>query len=332
MVFMMEKSINKQRSFLEPSVDELVRLDHPYRTLLSIVDFTGLTRGLQSLICRKYGRPGYNLESGFRALILQWMEDLSDRELERYLQENTAAKLFCGFTLLERTPDHSYFSELRKKIGTSKLAKLFNKFGDKLEDKGLVSNVFTFVDASKMISKVNMWNARDKAIVAGEETLNNKNISKYTSDKDADYGCKGKEDYWYGYKRHVSVCMKHGFITKTAVTPASCPDAKGLKHICPSQGMVLGDKAYCSKEAQRTMKGRNCHSGAILKNNMKDKNRDKDRFLTKLRAPFEGVFSKLDKRVRYKGIAKVQFQGIMQALSHNFKRLIKMKAPPLVFG
>ncbi len=149
----MEKAINKQKSLLEPSVDELVRKNHPYRKLLSIVDFGSLTRGLQSLLCRKHGRPGYNLESGFKALILQWMEDLSDRELERYLQENTAGKLFCSFSLSEKTPDHSYFCELRRRVGTEKLAKLFNKFGDKLMEKGLVSNAFTFVDASKMISK-----------------------------------------------------------------------------------------------------------------------------------------------------------------------------------
>ena len=45
------------------------------------------------------------------------MEDISDRELERFLQENNAGKLFCGFSLLEKTPDHSYFSVLRSRIG-----------------------------------------------------------------------------------------------------------------------------------------------------------------------------------------------------------------------
>jgi len=40
---------------------------------------------------------------------------------------------------------------------------------------------------------------------------------------------------------------------------------------------------------------------------MKNKNRDKDRFLTRIRMPYEGVFSKMDKKARYKGIAKNQF-------------------------
>ena len=101
-----------------------------------------------------------------------------------------------------------------------------------------------------MISKISLWDERDKAIREGEEKLNNKNISRFTTDKDADYGCKGKDHYWYGYKRHAAVCMKNGFITKTAVTKASTSDAKGLKHICPKDaGMILGDKAYCAKDA-----------------------------------------------------------------------------------
>lgn len=105
-----------------------------------------------------------------------------------------------------------------------------------------------------------------------------------------------------------------------------------LKHICPSGGMVVADKGYCVREAQKTIRAKNCHSGAILKNNMKNKNKDKDRFLTKLRMPYEGVFSKMDKQVRYRGIAKVQFQALMQALAHNVRRLVKIDAPPLVFA
>jgi len=103
---------------------------------------------------KDFGRPGYHIESGFAALVLQWMEDLSDRQLEKFLQENVSGKLFCGFNMTEKTPDHTCFSELRKRIGTSKLREMFNLVNDKLLSKGLVSNVFTFVDASTMIFKL----------------------------------------------------------------------------------------------------------------------------------------------------------------------------------
>ena len=43
----MEKGISKQLNFYEPNVDSLVRKDHPYRIILQLVDFAGLTSGLQ---------------------------------------------------------------------------------------------------------------------------------------------------------------------------------------------------------------------------------------------------------------------------------------------
>jgi IS5 family transposase len=316
-------------NFLEPRPEELVRKDHPYRKLLEIIDFKELCNPLRKLFREDFGRPGYHIESGFAALVLQWMEDLSDRELERFLQENTAGKYFCGFSLREKVPDHTYYCNLRKKIGTARLVNLFNGVGRKLKEKGLIANIFTFVDASQLVSKVSLWDERDEAIRAGEETLNNKNVDQYAHDKDASYGNKGKTKYWYGYKRHVAVCMKNGLISKTAATTAKVMDADGLKHVCPKQGMILGDKAFCVKEAQQTIRKNGCHSGAILKNNMKNKNHKKDGFLTRLRMPYEGTFSKMNKRVRYRGIAKVQFQCTMQALAFNFKRLIAINAPPI---
>lgn len=59
-----------------------------------------------------------------------------------------------------------------------------------------------------------LWDERDKAVKAGKERLNNNNIENYTKDKTASYGYKGKDKYWYSYKRNVTVCMKNGFITQ----------------------------------------------------------------------------------------------------------------------
>src|SRR5471030_81720 len=108
-------------------LENLVKKEHPYRKFIELLDFEWLTKPLLELENTEVGRHGYAMTKGFRMLLLQYMEDLSDRELERYLQENLAAKLFCNFSLACTTPDFSYFSKLRTKIGTKRLAGLFNE-------------------------------------------------------------------------------------------------------------------------------------------------------------------------------------------------------------
>jgi IS5 family transposase len=320
----------KTMTFLETNINELVSSNHPYRRILEIIDFKELTRDLRKCYSR-LGRGGYPIESGFKALLLQYMEDLSHREAQRFLEENLAGKLFCGFSLKDRTPEHTYFVELRQRIGTKRLAALFNRVREVLIRDGMIREVFTFVDATKLVSKMSTWEERDKAIKAGEEKFNNAVAKKYAKDKEAKFGCKGKDQFWFGHKRHISVDMSHGLINKTAVTPANVPDHKGLKHVCPRQGAVLGDKGYSPKESQNEIKRRGCHSGVILKNNMKGKDRDKDRWLTRVRMPYEGIFARMRKRTWYRGITKNQFEIFLEALAFNLKRLIKINAPPLRF-
>ena len=60
---------------------------------------------------------------------------------------------------------------------------------------------------------------------------------------------------------------------------------------------------------------------------MKNKNRDLDKWVSKIRSPYERVFSKQNKRVRYKGIAKNQFAEFMNAICFNLKRLTALDPP-----
>lgn len=146
---------------------------------------------------------------------------------------------FCEFDLREATPDHSVFSKLRKKISTSKLSEIFSTYYQRTAKiKRLYEWVFTFADASHLISKANLWEERDEARKKRYEKLNNEVLSKITHDKQARLGCKGGNKFWYGYKKHVSVDMQSGLINKVAITQANKTDAKGFKHVCPSQGAV----------------------------------------------------------------------------------------------
>ena len=196
------------------------------------------------------------------------MEDLSDREMERFIQENTAAKWFCGFGLAENTADYRVFSKVRKRLGTKISSKLFTALRDQLRNNGLISEVFSFVDASHVISKASLWKERDEAIKKKYEKLNNESLPKVAHDKQARIGCKGKGNYWYGYKKHTSVDMQSGLINKVAVTPANVTDAKGMKHVCPNGGAIYADKGYCDKHATKATAKKGSHLRAIKKNNM----------------------------------------------------------------
>ena len=301
-------------------LDNLVAEDHPYRCFKQLLPMEVLSPVLGS-VNKHLGRFGFGSERLFFGLLLQFMEDLSDRELERYCQENTGAKWFCGFGLTENTPDHSVFCKARRRIGTQRLSEIFAGIRDVLKSQGYMSEVFTFVDACHLISKANLWKERDKAIQEKYEKLNNEVLSKVAVDKQARIGCKGNNKFWYGYKQQASVDMQSGLINKVAIAPGNETDAQGLKRVCPGQGAVYTDKGYCTAPAKRTAARKHVHLAAIKKDNMKGKNHDLDRWYSKIRAPYERVFSQRNPRVRYRGIEKNQFSAFMQAIGFNLKRL-----------
>lgn len=308
------------------SLDSLVPADHPYRHLDRLICFSALSAPHQDIYSSK-GRKEKGVAFGLRALVLQFIEDLSDREMERFLQENNAGKWFCELGLGEKSPDHSYFGDFRKRLGTSKLMDIFSTVRDSLKGMGLIREVFTFVDASKLVSKLTTWDDRDKAIKIGLEKFNNDTAATVAADKQARFGCKGNKKYWFGYKEHVSVDMQSGLINKVAATSAEVTDAEGVSHVCPRGGAVFGDKGYCVDPAKTTLKRRGCHNATIKKNNMKGKDRHKDRWLSAMRSPYERVFAHRNQRVRYRGLEKVQFQVGIRALTFNLKRVMALGIP-----
>lgn len=304
-------------------LDSLISSTHPYRRFQAYLpDSTEAVADVRQL----KGADGDGVERLFRCLLVQFMEDLSDRELARYLEENLAAKWLCGFTLSEPTPDYSLFTRVRPRIGPTRLSQLLATMRAQLKAAGRMSEVFTLVDATHLIATATLWEERDKARQQKIEQLNNDVRPKVAVDTQARIGGKGKKTYWYGDKEHVSVDMQSGLINKVATTPANLPDAQGLRHVCPTQGAIYGEKGYCTAPARQAAAHRNCHLAAIQRNNMRSKNRDRDRWDTHLRAPYERVFARRPKRVRYRGVAKNPFAACLQAMACNLQPLVVLDA------
>ncbi len=315
----------KNHALLLTTEEELfatvVTPDHPFRKLNAILDFDSLVAPLRTCYA-DLGDTGIDVGKGFKALLIQFWEDYSDREMERCLRENLAVRWFCGFSLHEPTPDYSYFSKLRKRLGTKRIADTFTAVNATLRGHGLFGNVFHFIDASAIVTKTALWGERDRAIRDGEETLNNAVVMRYAADKDARWGAKSKHHLWCGYKKHAAVDMRFGLIEKIATTSANVLDFQVAGQVCPSQGMVFADKLYDTKKTDVIIRAHGCALGTIRKNTNPAKNRDLDRWRSSIRMPFEGTFSKFRKWARYRGLCKVTFQNFFEAIVHNLKKAL----------
>jgi len=142
---------------------------------------------------------GYGSARLFKCTLLQHLEDLSDRELERFFQENLATKWFCGFSINEKTPDYSCLRKFRDRLGVARFQEMFKALRDQLKAEGLMNEFFSVVDASYLIAKANLWEARDKAKKLKYQKLNNEVLPEVPCDKEA------KNKFWYGYK--ITRCM-----------------------------------------------------------------------------------------------------------------------------
>lgn len=309
-------------------LDQWVAGDHPYRKTLDLIDIERLCEPIVDLGHGGRGAKGFGVVTRFQCPLLQFMEDLSDRELGRYLQGNVAAKFFCGFGLTDRTPDYRLFTEARRRIGTKRLSVLFATLRDQLKAKGWVSDVFTFVDATHLISKAKRWQGRDNAIAAGSEKLNNEVLiaegfsrQRRTDRLQGQVLVRGQASHERG---HASRADPEG------------GDHGGERLGCVGvEARVSGWRSRVRGSGVLRINGstewarRGCHDGCIKRNNMQGKDRDKGRWVSSIRAPFERVFSKRNPRVRYRGRVKSQFVAFMQALGFHLRRLLVPEADPL---
>jgi transposase, IS5 family len=303
--------------------DAMVPADHAFRKLNKIVNFRKLSKPLRHLYS-PIGEPGIDVEKGIRCLIVQYWEDFSDRQMEAAVRENNAVRYFTGFKLTDHTPDHSYFGKLRQRLGTEKIADLFKQINVILEAHGLFGKTFSFLDASAIITKNQLWQERDKAIREGAETLNNANVKDYASDSEARWGQKSANNIWFGHRLHECVDMRFGLIAKLRVTPGNVLDHQVVASILPESGMAFCDKLYDTNKVHQILKAHRIADAVILKNNRLNKNHKLDHWRSSIRMPFEGVFSKRSKRARYRGVARVTSQAFLEAIAHNLKKAVRI--------
>jgi IS5 family transposase len=82
-----------------------------------------------------------------KIMILQYLYDLSDRQLEEQLRYRLDFMFFLGLSLDEAGPDHSTLSRFRGRVGNERFDRIFNKIVAAARQADLIADRLHAIDA-----------------------------------------------------------------------------------------------------------------------------------------------------------------------------------------
>ena len=303
---------------------------------------------IEKLLKKKYkktfsadGRPAYPPVPMFKLLLLQRWYGLSDPGLEEALNDRISFIRFSGFSVSSPLPDHSTICRFRNAILELGLyEKLFEEINRQLESKGLLvreSNGAivdaTIIESSRRPRKVMEIMPEDRK----EDKTDIPPTVTHSDDTDATWIKKGKRPY-YGYKAHVSVDAKDGYVIGGHVTPANVADTTELEKLIdasnlPKNSFVLADKGYASEKNRTLLKDKGYQDG-IMDRAARNKpltivQRIINRLISSVRYKVERSIGTLKRgyhfsRMRYKGLKKGNMEFLLNATAFNLKKAAAM--------
>ncbi len=168
----------------------------------------------------------------FKILILQCYDNISDDQTEYQILDRLSFTHFLGISGSGDVPEAKTIWRFRDNLIKVQLAeKLFEVFGDYLEEANLIAYKGKLLDASFINAPIQgNTKAKNKTVKAGDAPTNWKNDSNKLRQKDLDatWTKKGKQSY-YAYKTHIKVDKVSKLIIKGEVSTASVHDSQLLE-------------------------------------------------------------------------------------------------------
>ncbi|KMK00539.1 transposase [Bradyrhizobium japonicum] len=262
------------------------------------------------------GRPGYPVLVLFRAVLLQSLYGLSERELEEALGDRLSFKRFVGLSLEDATPDHTVLNRFRNQlVEQGLLEKLFGELDRQLENAGVILKRGTMLDAT-LIQAVSAPPKEDRP----------------SNDPDARFAKRqGKSGSTFGYKAHVGVDEGSGLIRAVLTTPANVNDTT------PADALIRGDEAAVWADAAYDTHARRARLKAEGKKpriarrpnrhhpELPPRLKRYNLLIARRRAQVETTFATLKRRmrltcIRYVGLIKATGQVVLAAIAFNMRR------------
>jgi transposase, IS5 family len=259
---------------VEDRLRELSAQGDPLEKLLEIVDFELFRPVLDDTLGgtdkAKGGRPPFDAVLKFKMLYLQAQHGLSFEATEHLVRDRLSWMRFCGLSLADPVPDANTLWDFREAlIRSGALDRLFEQLDRAIRDAGYLPMSGQIVDASLVAAPRQRNTDGEKAAIKAGKTA-----TEIWPDKPAKAAQKDTDARWtlktskgkieadgsvkrdlaipaFGYKSHIGIDRRHGFIRRQKVTDAAAQDGarlrEGLLDPTNTASDVWADTAYRSQ-------------------------------------------------------------------------------------
>ncbi len=346
----------KSSFFGEYIYDQVVPQGHFLRRLNQIIDWDRFTRRLLKLYKGGglVGRPPFDPAMVLKMELIAYLYNLTERQVEVYINENLPAKYFVGLAVDQAAPDHSTLTVFRERLIQRGRQRVFEELLEEIVQialsKGVRFGAIQIVDSVHSTANVNT-----------DKDHHRQGKGKGPRDPDARWGVKharkvkneaGKEEkqieYFYGYKAHISLNAENNLITGLEATSGEIHDSQHFTSLVDHdlhQSLPVetytADKAYDDGENHYNLEVRGLHSAIRLKRTRTEKKDDaKQVWLDlchtphyqqglKVRYKIERKFGEAKQghgfgRCRYLGRMGFTIQAFFTVIMLNLKRLVKL--------
>ena len=257
--------------------------------------------------------------------MLQHFYQLSDDEMEFQLYDRLSFRQFVGLRESDRVPDSKTIWLFKNGLAASgALPDLFAAFGTHLEVLGYRAHKGQLIDASiQEVRKPRSLDPEDSETEA----------PKAQHDTDATFTKKGNKTY-FGYKNHVSVDERFGFVRCYGVSEASLHESQAFEDVFDASNTgsnLYADSAYrggsidgfVEEKLLTDKRQHRAYRGNPLKGDQKRANTSPG----KVRAKGEHVFAwnknwRQRFQIRSIGLVRAGFAIGLNNLIYNMRRLV----------
>lgn len=283
---MMTRRDGVQQKMLCVTLESLMPQEHFLRRLDSLMDFSFIYQRVESLYSHS-GRPSIDPVVVVKMLLLGYLYGIdSERRLEQEVRVNIAYRWFLGIDLDEPVPDHSTFSQLRRRKfnGAALFEELFDEVVRKCIEYGLIDGKLLLTDSTHVRANARndvlervaveaepsayLQRLNEQAVKDGvypkhrkEKKKAYKELVKSPADPDAGFMKRTGKPLGFYYLSHQTCDARHGLITDVHTTPGNVPDSTVHSERIKRQIAVFGfkpeavcaDSAYDSSEIHKDM-------------------------------------------------------------------------------